>query len=149
MQLSKKCEYALRAIIYLASNQEGNNVITQISKISEKEKMPVKFLEAIMVTLKKGGILQSIRGTTGGYQLIKRPEKITLGEIIRIIDGDEKIGNAPGDGYTGSTNGAIAVLEQIVDEANNAASKVYDRTTIEEIVDRIGSFQNENLIYHI
>ena len=85
MKLSKKGEYALRAMIALSSNYEKG--LLQISRISEKEKIPQKFLEQILLDLKKAGLLQSKRGINGGYGLIKPPGKISLAQVVRIIDG--------------------------------------------------------------
>jgi Rrf2 family protein len=85
MKVSRKGEYALRAMIDLSLNYDKGNV--QIRDISQREKIPQKFLEQILLTLKNAGLLQSKRGIGGGYSLIKPPGKISLAEVIRIIDG--------------------------------------------------------------
>lgn len=85
MKVSKRGEYALRAMIHLSMNY-GKGAV-QIHNISEKEKLPQKFLEQILLSLRKAGLLQSKSGIGGGYSLIKPPQKITLAEVIRIIDG--------------------------------------------------------------
>ncbi len=85
MRLSRKGEYALRAMVALAFNYKKGSL--QIHQISQREKIPEKFLEQILLELKKAGLLQSRRGSGGGYQLIKPPQQITLAEVIRIIDG--------------------------------------------------------------
>ncbi|QCR22568.1 Rrf2 family transcriptional regulator [Pontibacter sp. SGAir0037] len=83
--LSKKAKYALKALLYLTKQYEKGLVI--ISDISEKERIPRKFLEAILVDLKTNGILHSVRGKNGGYYLAKQPSEISMGNIIRAIDG--------------------------------------------------------------
>lgn len=85
MKLSKKGEYALRAMIDLSLNYGKESI--QIHDISEREKIPQKFLEQILLELKKAGLLQSKRGSGGGYRLLKHPEEITLAHVIRVIDG--------------------------------------------------------------
>lgn len=85
MKVSRKGEYALRAMIDLSLNYDKGTV--QIQDISQREKIPQKFLEQILLTLKNAGLLQSKRGIGGGYSLIKPPGKISLAEVIRIIDG--------------------------------------------------------------
>jgi len=85
MKVSRKGEYALRAMIDLSLNYDKGNV--QIRDISQREKIPQKFLEQILLTLKNAGLLQSKRGIGGGYSLIKPPGKISLAEVLRIIDG--------------------------------------------------------------
>lgn len=83
--LSKKAKYALKALLYLGKNEEKGVVL--ISEISAEEGIPKKFLEQILLELKKQGILQSKRGKDGGYLLGKTPEEINIGTVLRIIDG--------------------------------------------------------------
>lgn len=85
MRLSKKAEYALRAMTAMARGGEGANF--SIQEIAQSEGIPLKFLEQILLTLKNGGLLRSKRGVGGGYQLILPPARISLGSIIALIDG--------------------------------------------------------------
>lgn len=85
MKLSKKTEYACLALIDLSENYEGN--LIKIQDIATNRKIPKKYLEQILLLLKNSGYVESIRGATGGYKLIKKPSDITLAEIIRLIDG--------------------------------------------------------------
>jgi Rrf2 family protein len=83
--LSKKGTYALRALYHL-SREFGNGPIL-IAKVAEAEHIPRKFLELILLQLRDRGIVQSKKGKGGGYSLTKPPDQITVGSIIRIIDG--------------------------------------------------------------
>ncbi|KYG85286.1 Rrf2 family transcriptional regulator [Roseivirga seohaensis] len=83
--LSKKTQYAFHALTYLAENQDKGPIL--ISEISEMRKISLKFLENILLELKKSGILGSKKGKGGGYYLIKPPEEIGLAKIIRLLDG--------------------------------------------------------------
>ena len=85
MDISKKAEYAIRAVISIA--RHANNNPLQISEISKKESIPIKFLEQILLTLKNNGILNSKRGANGGYLLAKSKDDISIGMILDIIDG--------------------------------------------------------------
>ncbi|HHT9151813.1 MAG TPA: RrF2 family transcriptional regulator, partial [Candidatus Wujingus californicus] len=85
MKLSKKSDYALRAMIFLSLNYKKGAV--QIKEISTKERIPQKFLENILLTLRKVGVLNSKMGLKGGYELARSPDLITLGEVIRALDG--------------------------------------------------------------
>ena len=85
MKISKKAEYALRAVIKIARHSQMKPI--QISEISESEIIPVKFLEQILVILKKESILKSKRGANGGYLLNKNPRDISVGIILETIDG--------------------------------------------------------------
>jgi Rrf2 family protein len=88
MRLSKKGEYAVRALIEIGfeANLRPNNLI-QISTVAQRTNIPEKFLEQILLALRNGGVLKSKRGVEGGYSLAKAPDDITLGEVIRLLDG--------------------------------------------------------------
>src|SRR5665213_2683918 len=83
--LSKKSKNSLKALIFQAREKRETPVM--ISEISEKEKIPKKFLEVILLEMKKDGMLKSTLGKNGGYNLLKHPRDINLGHIIRLIDG--------------------------------------------------------------
>ncbi len=85
MKLSKRGEYGLKALIDLAAN--GSDDVIHIRELAEREQIPAKFLEQILLALKNAGLLQSRRGAQGGYYLARPPEDITLGQIVRILDG--------------------------------------------------------------
>jgi Rrf2 family protein len=83
MHLSKKAEYALRALVAIARQPRA----WQVQELSRAEKIPDKFLEQILLILRRGGLLTSKRGLGGGYTLHKPASEITLGEVIAIMDG--------------------------------------------------------------
>jgi Rrf2 family protein len=83
--LTKKCQYALRAVYFLA-REFGNGPIL-IPRISANAGAPAEFLETILLQLKNAGILESRRGRYGGYSLLVPPDRVSVGSIIRIIDG--------------------------------------------------------------
>ncbi|MBU3714896.1 MAG: Rrf2 family transcriptional regulator [Ferruginibacter sp.] len=83
--LSKKTQYALKALGYLAAHYGEGPIL--ISEISSKKKIPIKFLESILLELKQGGILDSKKGKGGGYFLRNHPKKTTLATAIRMVGG--------------------------------------------------------------
>lgn len=85
MKLSKKSEYGLRALLELTLAY--NHATLQRHDIAARQHIPVEFLEQILLALKRAGILSSRRGMKGGYTLIKPPNEISLGQVIRILDG--------------------------------------------------------------
>ena len=85
MKLSKKSEYGLRALVELTLAHEKTTL--QRHDIADRQHIPVEFLEQILLTLKRAGLVSSRRGVNGGYDLIKQPNEITLGQVIRILDG--------------------------------------------------------------
>lgn len=85
MKLSKKSEYGLRALIELTLAYEHTTL--QRHQIAKRQHIPIEFLEQILLALKRAGLLASRRGLKGGYTLIKPPGEITVGQVIRILDG--------------------------------------------------------------
>ena len=85
MKLSLKSEYACLALIDLAEHYK-KGIRTSV-QIADKQGIPKKFLEQILLALKNGGYLQSRKGKNGGYQLVKDPKRVSLAEIIRLMDG--------------------------------------------------------------
>ncbi len=83
--LSKKCQYALHALIYLGQHQDSG--LIYISEIAEAKKIPKKFLEAILLDLKNTNILGSKKGKGGGYYLKRKPQDIAILQVVRAIDG--------------------------------------------------------------
>lgn len=83
--ISQKAKYALRALVSLAKAQRGETMM--IGEISREQAIPKKFLEQILLELKRAGFVSSRRGRTGGYELLKAPEEIKFGEVLRLIDG--------------------------------------------------------------
>jgi len=88
MRLSKKGEYAVRALTEIGFESVARpNSLIQISTVAQRTNIPEKFLEQILLALRNGGVLKSKRGVEGGYSLAKSPDDITLGEVIRLLDG--------------------------------------------------------------
>jgi Rrf2 family protein len=84
--LSSKAKYAVRAAIMLAE-RAGSDVLTHTAEIAERERIPRKFLEAILVQLRDHGVVESRRGAQGGHHLSRDPAEISVADIIRIFDG--------------------------------------------------------------
>ena len=85
MKFSKKSEYALRALIELTAAY--GRTFLQRHEIASRQNIPIEFLEQILLNLKNAGLLASRRGVSGGYTLLKPPQEITVGQVIRVLDG--------------------------------------------------------------
>lgn len=83
--LSRKSKYGLKALLVLAEETDRGPVL--IAELAERQQLPKKFLEAILLELKRHGILQSKKGKGGGYFLNREPSTISLGQVIRVLDG--------------------------------------------------------------
>ncbi|MEO6811106.1 MAG: Rrf2 family transcriptional regulator [Isosphaeraceae bacterium] len=85
MSVSSKCYYAVRAVYALAAHDRPEPL--KIAEIADRERIPIRFLEVILGQLKGGGFVQSRRGAEGGYLLAKGADQITVGEVMRFVDG--------------------------------------------------------------
>ncbi|WP_447641814.1 MULTISPECIES: RrF2 family transcriptional regulator [Chitinophagaceae] len=83
--LSKKTQYAFQALMYLAQNQKNGPIL--IAEVAQKKKIPLKFLENILLEMRKDGILESKKGKGGGYFLARPANKIILADVMRLIEG--------------------------------------------------------------
>ncbi len=131
MRLSKKAEYGLRALIYTARFPEGTSF--QIKDLAEKNGIPKKFLELILLELKNAGILRSRRGVGGGYLLGRRPETIRSSEIIRAIEGPLANGAAGKEGSKISGEQGSPAVARLVKETSEAIESVLDRWTLADL----------------
>ncbi len=84
--ISNKCKYAIRALLYIARQSEEDRAV-MTSEIAEAQKIPRKFLEGILRDLRNNRILDSKRGKDGGFRLLRKPEEVSMTEIMRIMDG--------------------------------------------------------------
>jgi len=139
MHLSKRGEYGLRAMIFLAKMAQAEQRVT-IKEIAEHENIPSKFLEQILLNLKNAGMLQSKMGIGGGYYLARAAGEITLGQIKRVLDGPiapircvsqmayEPCG-CPDEDHCG--------LRLVMKDVRDAISTILDGTTLADVTARI------------
>ncbi len=84
MRISAKGEYAAKAVLYLSLRYPS---VVTIQEVAAQHRIPAKYLEHILLSLKKAGVLESRRGVKGGYRLAKPPTQVTMGEVLRVVDG--------------------------------------------------------------
>lgn len=135
MKLSKKGEYGIRAVCHLAErHHEG---VIHIGQIAKEESIPAKFLEGILLQLKRAKIVKSRRGVEGGYSLARPPDTIMLGEVIRILDGPlAPLGSIEELKEMMEENPRQAGLYGVLIDVRDAASAILDRTSLAEVVAR-------------
>ena len=130
MNISKKAEYAIRAVISIA--RHTTNSPLQISEISNKESIPIKFLEQILLSLKNNGILNSKRGANGGYLLAKSKDDISIGMILDIVDGPfDPVGIHSGNHLSAGLEKCFGQMIEIVNDHLNQFT-IRDILEIEE-----------------
>ena len=137
MKLSKRGEYALRALIDLGIAQELGFSILQASELARKEKLPVKFLEQILAQLKLGGYVKSTRGKLGGYSLAKPMRRIKFGSVTRFIEGPlAPIRCVSRTAYARCScpDEVHCGLRILMFDVRNAIARILDRYTLADIV---------------
>ncbi len=134
MQISKKCQYALRAVFELALRNTGQPV--KIHELAGAQNIPPRFLEVILNQLRHAGFVDSRRGSEGGYMLAQVAEDLTVGQIIQCIQGPISItANDPRKpGKSESFYGDYA-FDQLWQKVNSAVSQICDNTTFAELVE--------------
>ena len=146
MKITYKGDYALKTILDLAVHY-GNGPVT-IHDIAERSDAPVKFLEQILLDLKKGGSVESRRGKVGGYVLAKHPADIRLGDVMRFMDGPTEPIACTDKKYTGCNDLYKCVFRGVWKEVSWAISNIIDNITFEDLVNKINK-QGKNSLYYI
>ncbi len=133
MRISYKTDYALKVILHLTGNYPDK--LDHIKDISKTQDIPKKFLEQVLLLLKKGGFVMSKKGPKGGYFLKKSPEKITMGDIIRYIDGSVSPISCIDDGNEESCDfSTFCVFKPVFHDVENAISKIIDNKNFKELL---------------
>ncbi len=131
--ISKRCKYAIKAMIHIAKNQEKNENIFS-STIATEENIPKKFLEGILRDLRNGQLLKSRRGSKGGYLLNKKPEEISLTCVIRLMDGPIALVPCASINYHETCkeceNEETCQIKMVFEKVRDSALSIYDHTTL-------------------
>jgi Rrf2 family protein len=138
MKLSKKGEYALRALIDLGIAAEVGRSLVQVTELAANERLPVKFLEQIMQLLKEAGLVESQRGKFGGYRLARPAGKIAVGQVVRFIDGPlAPIGCVSQTAYEKCScpDETHCGLRMLMLDVRNAITSILDRYSLADVVE--------------
>ena len=138
MKLSKKGEYAIRALIDLGIAAEVGRSLVQVTELAAHEKLPVKFLEQIMMVLKEAGFIESRRGKFGGYRLAQPAGRIVIGQVVRLIDGPlAPIGCVSQTAYEKCScpDETHCGLRMLMLDVRNAITSILDRYSLADVVE--------------
>ena len=132
MRVSKKTDYALRALFTLVDHVGGAPI--PIRELARRNDVPKRFLEQIMLNLKSQGWVKSEAGIRGGYVLAKKPEKITMGEVVRHFDGIlAPIGCVSVTGYERCSQEPVCKFRRVFLDARNYVAAAMERATLAEV----------------
>ena len=146
MELSCKSEYALLALFELAQHFNTGDPL-QIKQIATRQDIPERYLEQLLATLRRCGLVRSQRGAKGGYLLVREPWTISLQEAIDAIEGGESnTGRAGGDAEDTVER---ELLRETWTEARSAAEGVLKNYTLQDLCDLRAQRQRANVMYYI
>ena len=151
MKISTQGRYGLRALVDLAENENEGGAIP-LREISERQEISERYLEQLFAKLRKAGIVKSVRGAHGGYMLNRSPEEITVGDIIKTLEGSL----APVD-CTNNNNQDCdfrdkCVTHEVWEEIKEKIEEVIESITLEDLKQRsleLKEKQNQGYMYHI
>lgn len=146
MKLSVRGEYALRALMVLGRDYLEDDSVVRIQAISDQQNIPKRFLEQILNDLKSAGIVESRRGVAGGYRLHKPPDRITLAEIIRHIEGPLAPVSCVSEKFyekCSCPEESRCAIRSVMKEVRDSIVKVMEHTTLADLADRARTLEQE------
>lgn len=146
MKLSTRGEYALRALLVLGRDYQEDDSVVRIQEISEQQNIPKRFLEQILNDLKSARVVESKRGVAGGYRLSRPPEKITLAEVIRHVEGALAPVSCVSERFyekCSCPDEARCAIRSVMKEARDAVVQVVERVTVAEMCERARQLAEE------
>ncbi|MEN9224802.1 MAG: Rrf2 family transcriptional regulator [Thermostichus sp. HHBFW_bins_43] len=146
MELSCKSEYALLALLELAQHYDDGQVL-QIKEIAAHQSIPDRYLEQLLATLRRQGLVRSQRGAKGGYSLAKAPWMISLLDVIQAIEGEDL--SRARELSTVDLTPEREVLLKAWHKAQAAAVAILQKTTLQDLCDQQAQQQRANLMYYI
>lgn len=144
MRITYRGDYALKAILDLTLHY--GNLVT-INVLAKRADIPLKFLEQVLLDLKRGGFVESRRGKVGGYLLAKHPSEIKVGDVIRYVDGPLEPIECAAQGYKGCKDIYKCIFREIWQDVAKATSQIVDNITFEELAEKVNGKQS--LVYSI
>ena len=148
MKITFKGDYALKIILDLALNYDKG--IAQIKDISKRQDIPTKFLEQIITTLKGAGYVKTVRGPKGGVFLSRPPSKITMGEIMRLMEGPTSpVACVSKSGYNKCSYEKKCALRGYFAEIRDRVNDVVDKTTFQDIADKAQRLNATNALDYV
>ena len=148
MKLSVRGEYAMRALLVLARDFQDDDSVVRIQDISDKQNIPKKFLEQILHDLKSAGIVESKRGVAGGYRLHRAPDRITLAEVIRHVEGPlAPVSCVSETCYEKCScpDESRCAIRSVMKETRDAIVQIMERVTFADLSERARNLEQEPL----
>ncbi len=135
MKMSTKGRYGLRAMIDLAAHEDGQP--TSLAVIARSEELSERYLEQLMTKLRKAGLVTSCRGSSGGYSLAKEADQISVGDILRALEGDLSPVECSAATEADCENSQVCVAKYVWQKINDSINEAVDGISLAELVAKI------------
>ncbi|CBN56669.1 MULTISPECIES: RrF2 family transcriptional regulator [Kamptonema] len=145
VELSCKSEYAILALLELAAHYNEGEPL-QIRSIASQQNIPDRYLEQLLATLRRGGVIRSQRGAKGGYLLAREPWKITLLEILNCLEGAD-MDRSENNSTTKTLESAVVF--EVWQEAREIANSVLQKYTLQDLTERLNARRQLDIMYYI
>jgi Rrf2 family protein len=145
VELSCKSEYAILALLELATHYQNGEPL-QIRQIAAQQNIPDRYLEQLLATMRRGGLVKSQRGSKGGYFLAREPWKITIFEVLACIEG---LDVRTCEEEPQPTSADRVVLEEVWQEVRQAANSILQKYTLAEVCEKRDSRKQLDVMYYI
>jgi len=143
LALSAKVQYGIVALIELASIH-GRGRVLQVAEIAQRQNIPDRYLEQMLTSLRRSGILNSIRGPRGGYQLARPPGDVTIQEVVTALEGETRNRSS-----TERSTAEFAVLASLQGRLEDARSSILGGTTVQDLLDQRDQRLQAQVMYFI
>lgn len=143
MAFSAKTEYGLLALIELAGLY-GSGGVMQVGEIAARQGIPDRYLEQMLTSMRRGGILRSLRGPKGGYQLMRAPAEIKVSEVVQILEGEPQHLES-----SGRETPEFQVLQGLAEELLRARQSRLESTTLQQLIERRDGLLQAQSMYFI
>lgn len=148
VKISTKGRYGLRAMVDLAVHSKGGHVA--LNSIAERQDVSGIYLEQVFSTLRKAGLVKSVKGSQGGYVLSDDPSKLTVGAVLRALEGDLSIVDLEEDIKNATQGVRYCIATKVWEKVNECINDVVDSMTLEDLADKHRRLnENQQLMYYI
>lgn len=147
MKISTKGQYGLRAMVDLAIHSTGEQI--PLNSIAERQNLSVGYLEQVFSSLRKAGLVKSVKGPQGGYSLAHSASDITVGDVLRTLEGDLSVVEELDERQNTDNDIEYCITEKVWKKINQSISEVVDLITLEDLVVAYKKLNNIGPMYYI
>jgi Rrf2 family protein len=144
MKISTRGRYGIRLLIDLAEHPDESHVA--LANVAERQKISVRYLEQVVIILRRSGFIRSVKGASGGYALARAPQDIVIGDVLRVLEGDMLVVDPPLP-YVSETKLQRCIRETVFNKLNERIAQVIDRKTLASLVGTVDP--DESYMYFI